>query len=420
MKLLLVACLASVALAGDHMLESNRVSDDATVKWADTCDECKTVIHSVVEAVDDPQKLAELKLLLNALCHETSYAEECRLFVSKIDVFIKRLEPYLRDAESVCKKMHLCHNPKLTQFHKVGLLYMKHAMGKVNGEKNDFVCDECQLAAIEFKKAIDDQNQRRAIQQFLSEKVCKQIRKYSGTCDLLLEEFLPELWQELDAVLANPKATCSQLGFCSASTGLKSKVSPKQTLASFWKKSSTISSLYGQVLVSCFECKGAVTGLLTKMETTAETQKLGYGLRDFVCPILPDSLLDGCNDFLTMYAPTVVYMTWKQLDPAKVCSRFKMCDKPSLAALAQMSPAETASMSCESCKAFEAFAKYELAQPDFKSDAVAGFEREVCSQSKAFGAVCENVAQSYLPKVLDKVVAKLQTGKMCTEWTKAC
>ena len=43
MKLLLVACLASVALAGDHMLESNRVSDDAAVKWADTCDECKTV-----------------------------------------------------------------------------------------------------------------------------------------------------------------------------------------------------------------------------------------------------------------------------------------------------------------------------------------------------------------------------------------
>lgn len=52
-------------------------------------------MHRFTEAAKDPKKLAELKMLLNVLCHETSYVDECRVFVSNLDVIVKKLEPYL-------------------------------------------------------------------------------------------------------------------------------------------------------------------------------------------------------------------------------------------------------------------------------------------------------------------------------------
>lgn len=47
------------------------------------------------DAAKDPKKLAELKMLLNVLCHETAYVDECRVFVSRLDVIVKKLEPFL-------------------------------------------------------------------------------------------------------------------------------------------------------------------------------------------------------------------------------------------------------------------------------------------------------------------------------------
>ncbi|GMR55615.1 hypothetical protein PMAYCL1PPCAC_25810, partial [Pristionchus mayeri] len=207
----------------DGMLASNRIPEQAVTVIQDTCGECKSIVHSIIAAIDDPQKLAELKVLLAVLCHATPFESECKLMVSVIDVVIKRIEPFLRDEEKVCKKLHLCANPKLTNFHRIGMLYLEKARndGKDTvSSANDFVCDECQMAAIEFKKVIDNEKERAAIKTWISENICKRIHKYQGACDLLLEEYLPEIWKALDALLANPNQACAQLGFCAKQAGL--------------------------------------------------------------------------------------------------------------------------------------------------------------------------------------------------------
>lgn len=53
------------------------------------------VIKKFADVAKDPAKLAELKVVLNLLCHETSYETECKEFVSKLDLFIDKLLPYL-------------------------------------------------------------------------------------------------------------------------------------------------------------------------------------------------------------------------------------------------------------------------------------------------------------------------------------
>ncbi|GMR38749.1 hypothetical protein PMAYCL1PPCAC_08944, partial [Pristionchus mayeri] len=85
---------------------------------------------------------------------------------------------------------------------------------------NDFVCDECQMAAIEFKKFVDDTNERATIHAFISENFCRQLPRFQDECDLVLAELLPKLWHHLDVLLDNPKQACAQIGFCPNQAGL--------------------------------------------------------------------------------------------------------------------------------------------------------------------------------------------------------
>ncbi|GMR48677.1 hypothetical protein PMAYCL1PPCAC_18872, partial [Pristionchus mayeri] len=415
--LALVACTFAYK---DDMLSSNRIPEQAVEAFQNTCGECKSVVHSFIAAIEDPQKLAELKILLSALCHETSYELECKMMVNKIDVIIKKLEPFLRDEEAVCKKMHLCGNAKLTNFHRVGLLYLKRAMATVEGKgaTNDFVCDECQLAAIEFKKAVDDVNERAAIKAFISEKICKHIPKYQGACDLMLEEFLPEIWQSLDALLANPKQACAQIGFCAKEAGLPfNKVSSKQTLSSFFKKSKHMTTHSGdQLLMSCFECKVIIDSLQFDLEEPEHYDKIADLLREWACPQIADNLRDGCEDFLKMYAPTVVYMTAAQMDAEGICTKYlHACDAPSMMALRTMSKEEIESKKCDACKAFSAFFKYEISQPDFIPDLVAAINGHVCSNLRDFSSLCENFSETYMPLLVKRTIRLLETGSVCTK-----
>lgn len=75
------------------MLDTNRVQ--AEVIENSSCEECENVIKRISEAAKDPKKIEELKIVLGMMCRETSYADECRLFVSQLDKFIDKLQPFL-------------------------------------------------------------------------------------------------------------------------------------------------------------------------------------------------------------------------------------------------------------------------------------------------------------------------------------
>lgn len=79
---------------------------------ADTnvCDEAKLVIKRLVASAQDPTKVTELKSLLSTLCRETDNAEECMLLVSKLDLFLAKLLPYLGDSEQVARMLGLCRS----------------------------------------------------------------------------------------------------------------------------------------------------------------------------------------------------------------------------------------------------------------------------------------------------------------------
>jgi len=211
--LLLATTLVSARIEDDKtaMVNENRVPKSPS--FSSVCTECESLIKRVVEAAEDPTKLAELKILLGALCSETSYVDECRIFVSKLDLFIKELLPYLKNPHTVCKDIHLCANKKIEAFHRIGLLYAKQYMNKVDGA-NDLICEECQFAAHELQEVVDKHEVQTDVRRFLSDNICKHLGQYQGSCDVLLDDFLPELFSELHNLLQQPREFCEHIKLC--------------------------------------------------------------------------------------------------------------------------------------------------------------------------------------------------------------
>jgi len=151
--LILLVAISTSAYYGP--LKENKTPKSVTAGWTDACDECQNIVKRIVQVATDPTKVAELKVLLSLLCRESSYEAECRLFVSKIDLFLEKLLPYLKNAQLVCKEMHICGNRNLEQFHRVGLLYARKFLDDVEG-KASLLCEECQFAAHELQTLVDN------------------------------------------------------------------------------------------------------------------------------------------------------------------------------------------------------------------------------------------------------------------------
>ncbi|KAM3725795.1 Prosaposin [Dirofilaria immitis] len=213
---ILSALIVLTAAYKEFILKENKTPKEILISQAisfnGTCSECKMLISRFAEAIKNPKKVAELKDLLRILCHETPYEDECRVIVNQLDHFIEKLEPYLKNPEKVCQHFRLCSNRKIEYFHRINVIY-----GRKNVDEDsahDLICEECQFAAQELKRTIENEKTQQRVKRFISEEICSQLRSLRGKCDLLLEEFMPELIEELDKLLQNTKTFCGNIGLC--------------------------------------------------------------------------------------------------------------------------------------------------------------------------------------------------------------
>uniref|UniRef100_A0A915DAE8 Saposin B-type domain-containing protein n=1 Tax=Ditylenchus dipsaci TaxID=166011 RepID=A0A915DAE8_9BILA len=327
---LCVTALSSFANASyDSSLSSNRTPKQASI-WTSACDECQIIIKRIVAVAKDPTKLGELKALLSLLCRETSYQEECRLFVSNIDRFIQELLPYMKDAHATCQKLHICSNTKLQQLHRVGLLYAKKYLNKLDGA-NDLICEECEFAAHELQLYVESKSNQEKIKSFLEDEVCAHLgQQLHGPCNEMVEVFLPDLFNELKDMLKDNHQFCQQLALCPSSNTavvpssktIKKHDSSVGSLNRLVKQITQLSAYKGTLKVNmgCLECRLAMDALLFELQRNSTVHKLAKEIRHTLCPILPNSYHEGCDDFLRLYASTIVYMTFKQFDSQSVCT----------------------------------------------------------------------------------------------------
>ncbi|KAI6175905.1 Saposin-like type B, 1 domain and Saposin B domain and Saposin-like domain-containing protein [Aphelenchoides bicaudatus] len=429
-SLLVLAALFAIAVAHinddkTEMVNENRVPKMPT--FGSVCTECESLVKRIVEVADDPTKLAELKILLSALCHETSYEDECKVFVSKLDLFIKELLPYLKDPHTVCKDIHLCSNKKIEAFHRIGLLYAKQYVNKLDGA-NDLICEECQFAAHELQESIDKREIQADVRRFLSTNVCKHLGSYQGSCDVLLDDFLPEFFQELHNLLAQPREFCEHIKLCQptiASLLHKNKMDHEEKLKrgafkEFMQKISSVPFSVDPKLAtaSCVECRIAVDTLLLHLADDTTSKQLGDDLRDTVCPILPSNMFDGCQDFVNMYGQSAVKMAVGQVTADEVCTAIHACDKKSFAKAISLHKLKM--YSCPACKETAKLAEGELQSREMRKRLIHEAKHFACDWLPgSFKLPCNKLASNYVPFVMSRLMQSLQKQQIC-QAVKAC
>ncbi|CEF71479.1 Saposin-like type B, 1 domain and Saposin B domain and Saposin-like domain-containing protein [Strongyloides ratti] len=429
----LVLLSTTVTLAiKDELLDSNKIPKVSTYDieiTKDVCDECQTIVSRFSEAMRDPSKLAALKLILGSLCHETVYEMECKLFVRKLDVFMDKLLPYLNDTKKVCHKFHMCGNEKINAFHKFAILYADKIITSID-KKNRFLCEECRFAAKELEEFVSDKSTQEQVKRFISQNICAKIPKYQGSCDLMIDDFLPDFFKQLEDYLKNAPQFCHNIGLCDKSrvthTNNENKSAKGQiALHQFINGIKEVRSVrHPEILMSCLECEIAIDAVLIELRQNKTIYGLADDLRDGVCPVLPSNYTLSCNDFLNLYAPTVVYMTMQQFTSEGICTGLvKACKKEDMSKLHfnKLSIEEQNSVKCEACKAVNNHIINVLDDGDFRQKITDGLEQNICSYVPGVGVnACENLMQKYLPVALNKIEGYLKKPDMCQNILHVC
>uniref|UniRef100_A0A1I7S3S6 Proactivator polypeptide n=2 Tax=Bursaphelenchus xylophilus TaxID=6326 RepID=A0A1I7S3S6_BURXY len=395
------------------LLKENRIPKIPHPEFGSVCDECQVIIKKIVEAAKDPTKLAELKLILSALCHETSYEEECHVFVSKLDLFLDKLLPYLKDSEKFCTEMHLCKNSKIDMFHRIGLLYAKKYVGKLDNS-NNLVCEECQFAAGELQKVVDDRETQAKVRQFLSDNVCKHLGQYQGSCDILVDDFLPELFQELHTLLNDPKEFCEHLQLCRAEQLLnkeKAEIPVEGAFKALMERVNSVSDENQFSGLGCIQCKIFGGILLKHLREDKNTKALGDDLRKLVCPILPKHWFEGCEDFLNFYAQPTVFLALSQVTEQKLCKAIHACDDSTL--IGEDTLAKAAGLDCALCHSFSKLLGHELEQPEVRIQLVQEAKSYVCGNIFVFKEPCKKMMTNFMSSVLLKVLRYIESNQFC-------
>uniref|UniRef100_A0A1I7VYW6 Surfactant protein B n=1 Tax=Loa loa TaxID=7209 RepID=A0A1I7VYW6_LOALO len=342
-KVVVLSALIMITAAyKEFILKENKTPKDILIFQATsfdgTCSECKALINRFAEAIKDPRKVTELKDLLRVLCHETPYEDECRLLVNQLDHFIEKLKPYLENPEKVCKEFRLCSNRKIEHFHRINVIY-----GKKNADEDStrgLICEECQFAAQELKRAVEDEKTQQRLKRFISEEICSQLGSLRGKCDLLLEEFMPELIEELDRLLQNTKTFCADIGLCkrlvesltvpedediNSQKGNSNNSLPIEN--SFVKSMNELMSgsvLKSENLQTCEACRNALSKIKARLVDSVFQKVLEDILYHKFCQKLPYEK-NLCENLTMTYMPKFLAWTVIYLNQHDICKFLGAC-----------------------------------------------------------------------------------------------
>lgn len=176
--------------------------------------------------------------------------------------------------------------------------------------------------------------------------------------------------------------------------------------------------------MSCLECEIAIDAVLIELKQNKTIYGLADDLRNGACPMLPVNYTLGCDDFLNLYAPTVVYMTMQQFTSEGICTNLIKACKPedmSRKYFEKLSVEEQNSIKCEACTAVKNHITTVLDDGDFRQRIIDGLEQNICSYIPGVGVnACENLMQNYLPIAFNKIERYLKNPNLCYNILHVC
>jgi hypothetical protein len=438
----IAVCHGKISSQSDRqtMLETNqiprRLPEPVAPRSMDFCADCKTMVTDLKNALNDPTKMTELQNRLKALCEYTGgHAEACRIIVDNLPYAARELMPYLNEPEKVCEKLKLCNVDDTTAaMHKLLLLFVRQqfdeiAPGTLTAASNDLVCDECQFAISTIKSYFTSQEMKDKVKAYLTS-LCQRLGESQTECENLMSQYLPILFQEIEAYLNDPHGVCVEAGLCKNGLDfllvrgsplfrpnrlskielLKKKALKRVTAL---KSMLTLLKTKAGFSVGCTVCEASFRTVVRLLESDTKALNQTVTLvENTICGLFPDEVKVQCDDFLEIYGVPSVIVALDQINPEKICTELTACKPTDVLKLRRIQGKVKEDVECEACQSFFQALEYELKNPGTVEE-LKGLVRRVCNMLPTqFQDECDAIAEQITTTVA-ALITSMDADSIC-------
>jgi len=321
------------------------------------------------------------------------------------------------------------------------LLIRKHLLSSgLSPRVNDIACEECIFAVTELKSLLQDPSIQGQVKSFLTG-VCAKMGSMRDECTQLLDQYLPLVFTEIEALLDNPRAVCTDAGMCSGAssspepsrvamlvTRVLTRMFPRhqgnqQHLPGAQQRLMSVhtdnaaelpalelmllkSRTKGLFSVGCTICESSVRKLKQFLMNDQSGQDEVINAIKKLCDKMPAEITPQCIDFLNIYGRAALIVTIDQMDPRKVCIAMKMCDareSKRLAKLWKSTPQYRGAVECEACHIFVNIVQRELQEASVQAEITQLVKRLCTLGPDAYESECSDAVDQFLPALLANV-----------------
>ncbi|XP_033643780.1 uncharacterized protein LOC117303652 isoform X2 [Asterias rubens] len=367
----------------------------------DACKDCKEILTDLDDMLNNSTvQNAIFSELINLCVGLGLPADQCSTYIKEYgSLVINYIEGFLQ-ADQICTEAKLCVTsvnfvqpallttalqvPEVELLPALQVSDLKTQSRSVLGESAD--CTICQLIGDKLKDLLQEPSTQEDIESAL-EKVCSLLPSSDqDSCDILIEQYTPAL---TDLLLTDfpPEYLCQLLKLCSTAVSDVEEVGES---------------------VECVLCKTVIEKLDQLLEGKAAVADIEAALKE-VCSVLPKTVQNDCDSFVTQYTPEIVKLLAAELSAGEICAALKLCTASSVSDVQDVEE----SVECVLCKTVIE----KLDQLLEGKTAVADIEaalKEVCSVlPKTVQNDCDSFVTQYMPEIVKLLAAELSAGEIC-------
>lgn len=302
---------------------------------------------------------------------------------------------------------------------------IEHCKQKVWKMKPEDACQECEQVVNELKTALSKNTTQHDVIVYLEDLCDKVAGQMAAECKALVDSYAPEIIKTILAYVKDPKQVCTALGMCAAkdksailATLLKNSI-PYENLVPVLesgpiimkpvKKSHPLKKI--DASPECILCEFVMRELDNLVSENATQQEIEAAL-DKVCSFLPATLSTECTDFVNEYAPAILEILSKELNPQLVCTTLKLCQSEVSKPVKKIK-APTAKPTCPLCEFIMTELDTILKEKPTQEEIENALE-EVCSLlPSTIREDCNNYVKQYTPVLLE-LLQQIKPSEVCS------
>jgi len=295
------------------------------------CEFCEKVIQHWIDVYASNSSLQEFKAILDGICEKVDKknSDHCKHIVDDYYIpafeFIRtQLKPHM-----VCSAVGLCSPnslqtskaPPAISMVKLSPAQRSPAPGALNErlyvpasviQTNSPSCVMCEYVINTLDNYIEDRSNEVAIKKAV-ESICdKMPGAVKAKCDKFVETYEPAIVAFIVNNIDSDKI-CSMLHLCDAEENYNNP--------SLLQSNSEISLRSDS---SCEMCEFVMNEVFSVLKDPSD-QEMIKNVLESICYRLPDSIENGCEDFVEKYTSVVINFIVSGLSPDEVCSALKLC-----------------------------------------------------------------------------------------------